>query len=113
MDDDIDSISVNAGGKPKSRIKGLSDFVLIIRDRWLLSLTVALPVALGFVYNQLQGPEYYASSSSFRLIPPPAILNLQKVEARPTCSGIGCQTPRWTKQPGIESKRYTENQRQS
>ena len=88
MDDDIDSISVNTGGKPKSRIKGLSDFVLIIRDRWLLSLTVALPVALGFVYNQLQGPEYYASSSSFRLIPPPAILNLQKVERDQHVQGL-------------------------
>ena len=42
----------------KGRIKGLSDFVLIIRDRWLLSITIALPIALGFVYTKLQGPNF-------------------------------------------------------
>ena len=72
----------------KGRIKGLSDFVLIIRDRWLLSITIALPIALGFVYTKLQGPEFYRSSSSFRLIPPPAILNLQKVERDQHVQGL-------------------------
>jgi capsular exopolysaccharide synthesis family protein len=88
MDDEIDGIGSHSGGKSKSNIKGVSDFILIIRDRWLLALTVALPIALGFVYNKLQSPEFYRSSSSFRLIPPPAILNLQKVERDQHVQGL-------------------------
>ena len=64
----------------RSRFKGLFDYFLIIRDRWLLSMALALPIALGFVYKEYQQPNIYQSSSSFRLIPPPAILNLQRVE---------------------------------
>ena len=79
MDDDIDSISVNAGGKPKSRIKGLSDFVLIIRDRWLLSLTVAFTPWVSYTTNY-KDRNIMLLLPPFRLIPPPAILNLQKVE---------------------------------
>ncbi|NCG29349.1 MAG: hypothetical protein GWP27_02640, partial [Bacteroidetes bacterium] len=43
-------------------------------------MALALPIALGFVYKEYQQPNIYQSSSSFRLIPPPAILNLQRVE---------------------------------
>ena len=63
-----------------NRIKGIGDFLLILRDRWLIALTLALPVALGYIYKESQGLELFRSSSSFRLIPPPAILNLQKVD---------------------------------
>ena len=64
----------------RSRLKGVFDYFLIIRDRWLLSVALSLPIALGFVYKEYQQPNIYQSSSSFRLIPPPAILNLQRVE---------------------------------
>ena len=35
---------------------------------------------MAFAYKELQVPEYFRSTSSFRLIPPPAIINLQKVD---------------------------------
>ena len=63
-----------------SKIRGVSDLLLILRDRWLISLCLALPIALAFAYKELQVPEYFRSTSSFRLIPPPAIINLQKVD---------------------------------
>ena len=66
--------------KSSQKAKSFSDFFLIIRDRWLISLSIALPIALAFAYNELQVPESFRSSSSFRLIPPPAIINLQKVD---------------------------------
>ena len=80
MDESLENQERVISSKPKNRIRGVSDLLLIIRDRWLLAFTLALPISLGFVYKQLQVPEYYNSSASFRLIPPPAILNLQKVE---------------------------------
>ena len=80
MDENFEDNDRSVGTKPKNKIRGLWDFLLIIRDRWLLSLTLAIPIALGFVYKELQVPEYYRSAATFRLIPPPAILNLQKVE---------------------------------
>ena len=76
-ENEIGSLSQNP---PNQKVKGISDFLLILRDRWMLSLTLALPIALGFTYKSLQVPEFFASSSSFRLIPPPAIINLQKVD---------------------------------
>ena len=63
-----------------NKIKGISDLVLILRDRWIISLCLALPIALFAAYKDLQVPEYFQSTSSFRLIPPPAIINLQKVD---------------------------------
>jgi succinoglycan biosynthesis transport protein ExoP len=64
----------------RGRFRGIFDYLLIIRDRWLLSMALSLPIALGFVYKEYQQPSIYQSSSSFRLVPPPAILNLQPVE---------------------------------
>ncbi len=80
MDENFDGNNQGPGIKPKGKIRGISDFLLIIRDRWLLAITLALPIALGYVYNELQVPEFYSSSATFRLIPPPSLLNLQKVE---------------------------------
>jgi len=71
-----------------NRAKGIGDFLLIIRDRWLLALTLALPVSLAYIYVKSQGIELYRSSSSFRLIPPPAILNLQKVDRDQHIQGL-------------------------
>ena len=42
----------------------------------MISLTLALPIAWIYI-QKLQVPEFFANSSSFRLIPPPAIINLQ------------------------------------
>jgi len=64
----------------RNRLKGIFDYFLIIRDRWLLSAALSLPITLGHVYTEYQQPNIYQSSSSFRLIPPPAILNMQRVE---------------------------------
>jgi len=79
MDENFSAES-KAEGTKSTRIKGVGDFLLILRDRWLIALTLAIPVALGYIYKESQGIELYRSSSSFRLIPPPAILNLQKVD---------------------------------
>ena len=80
MDENFEGNNYENSTKPKSKIRGLADFILIIRDRWLLAITLALPIALGYVYKELQVPEYYNSTATFRLIPPPSLLNLQKVE---------------------------------
>ena len=87
-----DNFSDNFRTPPKpnqgSKIKGIADFLLILRDRWLLSVTLALPVALGYIYIKSQGIELFRSTSSFRLIPPPAILNLQKVDRDQQVQGL-------------------------
>ena len=74
---------------PKSKKnKTISEFLLILRDRWLLAVTLALPFSLAYVYKELQVPEMYQSSSSFVLIPPPKILNLQKVDRDQQVNGL-------------------------
>ena len=74
---------------PKSKKnKTISEFLLILRDRWLLAVTLALPFSLAYVYKELQVPEMYQSSSSFVLIPPPKILNLQKVDRDQQVNGV-------------------------
>ena len=79
------SSSVQSSG---TKIKGIGDFLLILRDRWLIALTLSLPVALAFIYIKSQGTELFSSSASFRLIPPPAILNLQKVDRDQHVQGL-------------------------
>jgi len=37
-----------------TKIKGLGDFLLILRDRWLIALTLSLPVALAYIYVKSQ-----------------------------------------------------------
>ena len=71
-----------------SKVKGLGDFLLILRDRWLIAITLSLPVALAYIYVKSQGIELNRSSASFRLIPPPAILNLQKVDRDQHVQGL-------------------------
>lgn len=89
MDDNLNKMTGEmaspAGG---SKIKGIGDFILILRDRWLIALTLSLPVALSFIYIKSQGIELYRSNSSFRIIPPPAILNLQKVDRDQHVQGL-------------------------
>lgn len=88
MEEDFETINSPSQPKAKGKIKGVSDFLLIIRDRWLLSLSLSLPVALGYVFVQQQVHEYFASSSSFSLIPPPAILNLRSVDRDQHVEGL-------------------------
>ena len=89
MDDNYNKMTSDSGGSTSgSKIKGLGDFLLILRDRWLIALTLSLPVALAYIYIKSQGLELYRSSSSFRLIPPPAILNLQKVDRDQHVQGL-------------------------
>ena len=89
MDDNFNKMTGETGPSVTgSKIKGLGDFLLILRDRWLIAITLSLPVALGYIYIKSQGLELYRSSSSFRLIPPPAILNLQKVDRDQHVQGL-------------------------
>ena len=59
MDETSIHTSEQTGRNAGSRIKGIADFLLILRDRWLLALTLALPVALGYIYVKSQGLELY------------------------------------------------------
>ena len=61
---------------------------MVLRDRWLIAVALALPFSLGYVYIKFQAVEYFQSSSSFRLIPPPAVLNLQKVDRDTQVQGL-------------------------
>jgi len=88
MEEDFGNYSTPPTSKGKSKIKGVSDFLLIIRDRWLLSAALALPASLAYVFVQQQVPEHFQSSSSFSLTPPPAILNLQSVERESHLEGL-------------------------
>ncbi len=88
MEEDFGNYSTPPTPKGKSKIKGVSDFLLIIRDRWLLSAALALPASLAYVFVQQQVPEHFQSSSSFSLTPPPAILNLQSVERESHLEGL-------------------------
>ena len=80
MEEDFENYSPSPAAKNKSKIKGVSDFLLIVRDRWLLSVALALPITLAYVFVKQQVPAHFRSSSSFSLTPPPAILTLQSVE---------------------------------
>lgn len=88
MEEDIHEIENQVPSRTKSKTKGLSEIFLIIRDRWLLAIALSLPFSLGYVYVKFQETEFFQSSSSFRLIPPPAVLNLQKVDRDTQVQGL-------------------------
>ena len=88
MDDEFDNLDSNTPNRKVSKTKGIGEFLLVIRDRWLLAVALALPFSLGYVYVKFQDTEFFQSSSSFRLIPPPAILNLQKVDRDTQVQGL-------------------------
>ena len=62
MEEEFDNIEQPSSGKSKSRAKGISEFLLVIRDRWLLSIALALPFSLGYVYVKFQDTEFFQSS---------------------------------------------------
>ena len=88
MDDEIDNLDSNTPNRKVSKTKGIGEFLLVIRDRWLLAVALALPFSLGYVYVKFQDTEFFQSSASFRLIPPPAVLNLQKVDRDTQVQGL-------------------------
>ena len=88
MEEEFDNIDSGIPTRSKAKTKGLSEILLVIRDRWLLSIALALPFSLGYVYVKFQDTEFFQSSSSFRLIPPPAVLNLQKVDRDTQVQGL-------------------------
>ena len=88
MDDHTSVTDYESPTSNSKRNKTISEYLLIVRDRWLLALTFALPLSLAFIYQKLQVPELFQSSSSFVLIPPPQILNLQKVDRDQQVNGL-------------------------
>ena len=88
MEEEFENVDSPKLTSSKSRAKGISEFLLVIRDRWLLAVALALPFSLGYVYVKFQDTEFFQSSSSFRLIPPPAVLNLQKVDRDTQVQGL-------------------------
>ena len=60
MDDNFNKMTGDGGASPTgSKIKGIGDFILILRDRWLIALTLSLPVALAYIYVKSQGIELF------------------------------------------------------
>ena len=73
--DDNSSENIDYSSKTKKN-KTISEILLILRDRWLLAITLALPFSLSYVYKELQVPELFlehfilcvnTSSSNFKL----------------------------------------------
>ena len=62
-----------------SRLKGIADYLLIIRDRWLIGLALALPIAFLYAYVKLGEPPLFQARASMMLEPGQAIINMQKV----------------------------------
>ena len=88
MEEEIENLNSQGSVRSKSKTKSIAEILLVIRDRWLLALSLALPISLGYVYLKFQDTEFFQSSSSFRLIPPPAVLNLQKVDRDTQVQGL-------------------------
>ncbi len=88
MDLDDNNSNYDEYSSKSKKNKTISEFLLILRDRWLLAVTLALPFSLAFIYKELQVPELFQSNSSFVLIPPPQILNLQKVDRDQQVNGL-------------------------
>ena len=88
MEEEVENFDSKGSTRSGSKTKGITEFLLVIRDRWLLAVALALPFSLGYVYKKLQDTEYYASSASFQLIPPPATLNVQKVDRETQVRGL-------------------------
>ena len=78
MDVDDNNLNYDDYSSKSKKNKTISEFLLILRDRWLLAVTLALPFSLAFIYKELQVPELFQSNSSFVLIPPPPDIKFAK-----------------------------------
>lgn len=68
-------------GAPGPKLKGVIEYLLIIRDRWLLAIALSLPISLWYVYDKYQEPEIFKSSATFAIQPPLSIINnMQPIE---------------------------------
>ncbi len=56
MNDGLEELDGLTGRNPSTvpKLKGVLEYLLIIRDRWLLAIALSLPIALGYVYNKYQ-----------------------------------------------------------
>ena len=81
MDKDGDFLQNQPASTSNSaRFRGIVDFLLIIRDRWIWGLTIALPVSLIFAYNQLNVDKLFAAHASLNFQLPKKILDLTPVK---------------------------------
>ena len=71
--EEMNPLPTRTAATPK--LKGVFEYLLIIRDRWLLAIALSLPISLGYVYKEYQEPELYQTSSTFRVEPPLSIIN--------------------------------------
>lgn len=81
MDKEGDFLPPQTGTPQNSaRFRGIMDFLLIVRDRWIWGFVIALPISLLFAYKQLNVPKEFSAQSTFRLKLPKQVLNLTPVE---------------------------------
>ena len=81
MDKDGDFLQNQPSPSANSaRFRGIVDFLLIIRDRWLWGLSIALPVSLIFAFKQLNVDKLFSASASLNFELPKKILDLTPVQ---------------------------------
>ena len=73
--EELEPLPGRAASSPTPKLKGIFEYVLIIRDRWLLAIALALPISLGYIYKEYQQPELYQTTATFRVEPPLSIVN--------------------------------------
>ena len=54
MEEEIENLNSQGSVRSKSKTKSIAEILLVIRDRWLLALSLALPISLGYVYLKFQ-----------------------------------------------------------
>ena len=87
MEEDFDNLQYTFPDQGQGKIKGFRFSI----DHQGSVAAFPGPVArfaLGYVFVKQQVHEYYKSSSSFSLIPPPAILNLRSVDRDQHVEGL-------------------------
>lgn len=61
------------------RFKGITDFLLIIKDRWLWGLLIAIPISIIFAYKQMNVDKLFQVQTNFIFEKPKKILDLSPV----------------------------------
>lgn len=75
--DTLPSLSQTPVSTP--RFKGVTDFLLIIKDRWLWGLLIAIPVSVIFAYKQMNVDKLFQVQTNFIFEKPKKILDLSPV----------------------------------
>ena len=70
----------NPTGIGEVKLKNWTDYLIIIRERWLIALTISLSVTFVFFYYNIQQPKVYASSAVL-IVEPAAdqVVNIKEV----------------------------------